>query len=200
VAVVSINKKLNLAIPFETETGKIWVHSVPLSREVFEAHYLVLTKTLSAVYTKGLGPAMAPRIASLMLRDTAKELEIEDQVQNQLIQEIYRLTNVIMPNPAGGWQTVPFGEVKMKKLVDEDIVSEAENAIIYFIVASAVHLKKELSMAYQGLTEIWNAQITSSNVTVFSNSLGTSTPGDNSGGKPQTIPPGSVPRVSSVPS
>lgn len=197
--VVSINKKLNLVVPLETDAGKIWVHSVPLSREVFEANFLVLTKTLSAIYVNGLGPAMAPRVAAMMLRDTAKEMEIEEQVQNNLILEIYRLSNVLLPQPTGGWQTVPFGEVKMKKMVDEDSLSEAENALVYFIVASAVHIKKELPMAYQGLKQIWNAQITPLNVTAFSNSLMTSTGDENTGEKP-AIPNPMVPRVSSVPS
>lgn len=198
--VVSLNKKLNLVVPLETDAGKFWVHSVPLSKEVFEANYLVLTKTLSAIYTAGLGPAMAPRIAAMMLRDTAKEMEIEEQVQNNLVQEIYRLTNVLLPNPAGGWQTVPFAEVKMKKMVDDEALSEAENAIVYFIVASAVHIKKELPMAYQGLKSIWNAQITPLNVTAFSNSLMTSTSGDNTGEKPPETPKVVGQRVSSVPS
>jgi hypothetical protein len=198
--VVSINKKLNLVIPLETDVGKFWVHSVPLSKEVFESNYLVLTKTLSAIYMNGLGPAMAPRVSAMMLRDTAKEMELEEQIQNNLFQEIYRLTNVLMPQPTGGWQTVPFGEVKMKKLVDEDALAEAENAIVYFIVASAVHIKKELPMAYQGLKQIWNAQIIPSNVTVFSNSLTTSTGEGNTGEKPPEIPKVMVPRASSVPS
>jgi hypothetical protein len=198
--VVSINKKLNLVVPLDTDTGKVWVHSVPLSKEVFEANYLVLTKTLSAIYMAGLGPAMAPRVAAMMLRDTAKEMEIEESVQSSLFMEIYRLTNVLLPNPAGGWQTVPFHEVKMKRLIDEESLAEAENAIIYFIVASAVHIKKELPMAYQGLKQIWNAQITPSNVTVFSNSLGTSTGEENTGEKSPETPKPVVPRASSVPS
>jgi hypothetical protein len=198
--VVSINKKLNLAVPLETDAGKIWVHSVPLSKEVFEANYLVLTRTLSAIYVNGLGPAMAPRVAAMMLKDTAKEMEIEEAVQNNLIQEIYRLSNVLLPNPNGGWQTVPFGEVKMKKMVDEDALSEAENAIVYFIVASAVHIKKELPMAYQGLKQIWSGQITPLNVTAFSNSLTTSTGEGNTGEKPPETPKVAVPRMSSVPS
>jgi hypothetical protein len=196
--VININKKLNLSLPFDTDTGKIWIHSVPLSREVFEANYLILAKTLSAIYTNGLGPAMAPRVAALMLKDMAKEMAIEDQVQMTLVQEIYRLTNVLMPQQTGGWQTLPYAEVKMKKLVDEEILSEAENAIIYFIVASAVHRKAELPMAYRGLQEIWNAQTTLLNVTAFSNSLTTSTTADNTGEKPtkEVV----VPKVSSIPS
>jgi hypothetical protein len=198
--VVSINKRLNLAVPLDTDMGKIWVHSVPLSREVFESNYLVLTRTLSAIYSNGLGPAMAPRVSAMLLRDTAKEMEIEETVQNNLFQEIYRLTNVLMPKSTGGWETVPFGEVKMKKMVDEESLSEAENAIVYFIVASAVHIKKELPMAYQGLKSIWSAVITSSNVTVFSNSLTTSTGEGNTGEKVPETPKPPVQRASSVPS
>jgi hypothetical protein len=143
---------------------------------------------------------MAPRVAAMMLKDTAKEMEIDEVVQNNLIQEIYRLSNVLLPQPTGGWQTVPFAEAKMKKMVDEESLAEAENALVYFIVASAVHIKKELPMAYQGLKQIWSAQITPLNVTAFSNSLATLTGEGNTGEKPLETPKVMVPKVSSVPS
>jgi hypothetical protein len=201
MAPVTINRRLNLVLPVETEKGKIWVHSVPISREVFESNYLLMTKTLSSIYSNGIGPSMAPRIAALMLRDTAKEMDETADVSGPLIQEIYRLTNFLMPSSnGGGWQTVSFSEVKMKKLVDEQILSEVENTIIYFIVASALHLKSELPMAYQGLKSTWNAQTTLLNVTEYGNSLQTVTPVESTGEKIQETPKIPVPRVSSVPS
>jgi hypothetical protein len=198
---VTINRRLNLAIPLETEKGKIWVHSVPISREVFESNYLLLAKTLSKIYFNGIGPSMAPRIAALMLRDTAKEMDEEVDVSSALLQEIFRLTNFLMPNTDGkGWATVSFHEVKMKKLIDEQLLSEVENAIIYFIVASAIHLRSELSMAYQGLKGTWNAETTSLNSTEYGNSLQTVTPVESTGEKIQETPKIVVPRVSSIPS
>jgi len=201
-AQVSVNKKLNIVIPIELDSGKIWIHSVPLSREIFDTNYMLLTKTLSFMYMNGVGPSMAPRIAALALRDVAKEMNEERDISQDLIHEIYRITNVVMPRAdnGGGWQTIPFMEAKNKKLIDEQTISEVENALIYFIVASAVHLKNELPMAYQGLRSIWSAQTTLSNVTEFSNSLTTSTPVANIGEKIPETPKATVQRASSVPS
>jgi hypothetical protein len=199
---VTINKKLNLVIPIDTDSGRIWAHSVPISYEVFDSNFWLLTRTLSNLYANGIGPAMAPRIARLCLRDTAKEMDNEKDISYDLIQEIYRLTNFLIPNPnGGGWQTIPFLEVRDKNLIDIQSIREVENAIVYFIVASALHLKSELPMAYQGLKNIWNAQTTSLNVTEYSNSLVTSTMGENTGEKPVVAPQRPVVRaVSSIPS
>jgi hypothetical protein len=192
---VAINKKLNLVLPVETETGKIWVHSVPLSREVFESNYLILTKTLSNLYANGIGPSFAHRVALLSLKDTAKEIDSENDVSYNLINEIHRLTNVLMP-VSGQWQTIPFAEVINKKLIDEQQISEVENAIVYFTAASAVHLKSELQMALQGLKNNWNAQTTLLNVTEYGNSLVTSTIKENIGERVVTM----AQKASSVPS
>lgn len=202
MAPVTINKKLNLVLPVETDTGKIWVHSVPISKEVFESNYLLLTKTLANMYANGIGPAFGPRIARLALKDVAKEMNDEEDISVPLVNEIHRLTNFLMPSTNGaGWQTIPFPEVVQKKLVDDVILSEVENAVIYFIVASAVHLKSELQMALQGLKTNWKAQFISSTVTEYGNSLTTSTPQETTGEKTTAVPQRPMaPRVSSVPS
>jgi hypothetical protein len=202
MAPVAINKKLNLVLPVETDAGKIWVHSVPISREVFESNYLLLTKTLAELYINGIGPAFGPRIAKLTLRDVAKEMNEEEDISINLINEVHRLTNFLMPSTNGsGWQTISLHEVIQKKLVDEAIISEVENAVIYFIVASAVHLKSELQMAMQGLKTNWKAQTTLLTVTEYGNSLMTSTPQESTGEKTIVAPQKPMaPRVSSVPS
>jgi hypothetical protein len=195
MAPLTINKKLNLVIPIDTENGKIWVHSVPIAKEVFESNYLVLTKTLSNLYANGIGPSFSPRIALYCLKDTAKEIDETNDVSSNLLNEIYRLTNVLMPSN-GQWQTIPFVEVKNKKLIDEQYLSEVENAIVYFIVASAVHLKSELQMAFLGLKNSWSAQTTLLTVTEFGNYLLTLTKDESSGEKSAIM----APKQSSVPS
>jgi hypothetical protein len=193
MAEVTINKKLNLVLPVDIENGRIWVHSMPISIEVFDSNWLLLTKTLSNLYANGIGPAMAPRVAMRMLKETAKEIDDKIDISNPLIQEIYRLTNVLMPNPSGvGWRTVPYFEVKKQKFMDDQSQAEVDNAIAYFIVASAMHLKSELPMAYTGLKSIWNAQTTSLNITEYGNSLTTSTSEENTG---ETIPPPPPPLI-----
>jgi hypothetical protein len=208
MAEVAINKRLNLVIPIDSDSGKIWIHSTPVSREIFESNYLLLVKTLSNLYGNGIGPAMAPRVASFVLKDTAKEMDDKKDVSADFLQEVYRLSNFLMPNPDGrGWRTVPFSEAKNRNMVDATSISEVENAIIYFTVASALHLRKELPMAYQGLKSIWDAETTSLNVTQYGNSLTTLTPGESTGEKPIPVanigaptPPSVVARLSSIPS
>jgi hypothetical protein len=179
---ISINKKLNLVLPLETDNGKIWIHSVPISREVFESNYLLLVRTLSDLYANGIGPSFAPRVARLRLKDTAKEMNDQEDISANLMNEIHRLTNALMPSN-GQWQTIPFIEVINRKLIDDQTIAEVENAIVYFTVASAVHLRNELQMAYQGLKNSWNAQTTLLNVTEYGNSLVTSTTKENIGEK-----------------
>jgi hypothetical protein len=195
---VTLNKKLNLVIPLDTDKGKIWIHSTPISKEIFESNYLLLTKTLANLYSNNIGPSFGPRIALLSLKDTAKEMDETNDLSSGLLQEINRITNVLMPDQTGRWQVIPFVEVINKKLIDEQQISEVENAIVYFIVASAVHLKSELQMAYLGLKNSWSAQTTLLNVTEYGNSLTTSTTGVNTGEKEQAAH--QVPKPSSVPS
>jgi hypothetical protein len=195
MANMTLNKKLNLVMPVDTEAGKIWVHSVPISMEVFESNYMLLTKTLAYLYLNGIGPAFSPRIARRALKDVAKEMNDEEDISTSLMNEIYRITNFLMPKD-GQWQTVSFYEARNKKLIDEQILSEVENAVVYFIVASAVHLKSELQMAFQGLKTNWNVELTSLSVTDYGNSLTTSTTAARTGEKPPVV----VQKLSSIPS
>lgn len=200
MATIAINKKLNLVLPVDTDSGRIWVHSVPISKEIFDSNYLLLTKTLAFLYANGVGPAFGPRIAKMALIDVAKEMDDETDISSNLLNEIYRITNVLMPTPNGPWQTVPLYEVKTKKLVDEQLIAEVENAIVYFTVASAVHLRSELQIALQGLKTNWNAETTSLNVTEYGNSLTTSTQTGTIGEKPRETPKVAVLKGSSIPS
>ena len=202
---ISINRRLNLVLPMELdEHHKIYFHSIPIGKEVFEANYLLMTRTLANLYMNGIGPSMAPRVARLALRDIAKEIDDQTDVSQNLMNEIERLTTVIMPSSnGGGWVTLPYFEVKNRKLVDEQILMEVENAIVYFIVASALHLRSELQMAYQGLIGIWKAETTLLASTEYMRSLQTSTQIVNTGEKPEKVvaqPKQTVQSALSIPS
>jgi hypothetical protein len=200
---ITINRKLNLVLPIELdEHRKIYFHSMPISIEVFDANFWLLTQTLASLYAHGIGPSMSPRIALRALRDCAKQMDETTDISVDFLNEIYRLTTVIMPNTnGGGWITLPYYEVKNKKLVDEQILVEVENAIVYFIVASALHLRSELEMAFQGLVGIWKAETTSLNPTEYMRSLPTLTQTVSTGEKPPVAPQRQVAQpVSSIPS
>jgi hypothetical protein len=200
MANITINKKLNLVLPIEDDNKKIWFYSTPISREVFEANYLLLVKTLSNLYFNGIGPGMAPRIAGYTLRDIAKEMNSTVDISQSFVNEIYRLTFVFMIDPVTNkWKTFPYLEVKNKKMVDEDVLMEVENALIYFTVASAIHLKSELPIIMTGLNQIWGAETTSLDPMAYCNSLTTLTQEENIGESPPQIQNVSVPKASSIP-
>ena len=100
-----INKALNLVIPVDWEMGgQIFVHSTPISREVFEQYFLVISKTFAAIFSQGLGAVAGPRIAYLMLKKTAEDMGLwagPAGVGAGLMNEMIRLSNVIMPDEKG---------------------------------------------------------------------------------------------------
>jgi hypothetical protein len=180
MADVKLNRKLNLVMDVETDDGLIHVHSVPISREVFEDNFLAISRAFTAVYTNGLGPVTGPRVAALLLKQEAQTLGVWDRTQQSLLAEIYRLTNIIAPGPSG-WETMPFDVAKKRGILDDAAAAEVENCIVYFICASSIHLKAELTVAMEGLSTLWGAQTTLSNVTEYIRSLPTSTQEETTG-------------------
>ena len=182
---VILNRKLNIVVTVETEKGPVHIHSVPIGRNVFEDNYLVISKAFTQVYSHGLGPVTGPRVAALLLRDEAKRLDVWERTQQSLMNEIYRLTNVIAPTD-NGWEQFPFIVAKQRGILDEDAAAEVENCIVYFTCASSVHLRAELAVAMEGLNTLWGAQTTSLNVTDYLRSLPTLIPVENTGESPKT--------------
>ncbi len=185
MADIILNRKLNIVLSVETEKGPVHIHSTPIGREVFEDNYLVISRAFTQVYTHGLGPVTGPRVAALLLRDEAKKLGVWEHTQQSLMAEIYRLTNVIAPSE-NGWEQFPFNVAKARGIMDADTAAEVENCLVYFTCASSVHLRAELTVALEGLSTLWGAQTTSSNVTEYQRSLPTWTPEEIIGESPKT--------------
>jgi hypothetical protein len=185
MAEVKLNRKLNLVMDVETYEGKVYIHSMPISREVFEDNFLVISRAFTAVYTNGLGPVTGPRVAALILKQEAKSLNIWERTQQSLMAEIYRLTNVISPSE-NGWESMPFDVARKRGILDDDAAAEVENCIVYFTCASSIHLKAEMAVAMEGLKTLWDAQTTLSNVTEYTSSLRTSTQEETTGESPKT--------------
>lgn len=207
-----IDRKLNLVIPLydaevvrmDEKTGKpligadgkavtflpvrMHVHSTPISREVFEANFLLISKTFAAIYNGGLGFTVGPRVAALQLAKTAADSG-EPESALALMNEVRRLSNVIAPGPQG-WTAVPLQTVLDEKLIDGDERSEVENAIVFFTVASAVHRKTEIASVLEGACQLWGGRTESLNSTEFAASLPTSMPAATTGetAKPSSIP------------
>lgn len=191
---IKLNRKLNMVIPIETRDGiTIYVHSTPIMRETFETYFEPIARTFTQIYSAGHGIYSGPRVAELILRKVATQMNMwdgENGVKNGLIVEIHRLTNVATPSPAG-WTYLPWEIAVKDGLVDEDDASEVENALVFFTVASAMHKKSELRPLLESALSLWGAQPESLKLTDYLASLPTSTVTENTGGKPT---------VSSIPS
>jgi len=183
---VSINRKLNLVLTVETEKGTVHIHATPISREIFEDNFLVISRAFTAVYTNSLGPVTGPRVAALLLKQEAKTMNVWERTQQSLMAEIYRLTTVISPTE-GGWEEIPFDIARKRGILSADDAAEVENSLVYFICASAIHLKAEMTVAMEGLSTLWGAQTTSLNVTEYMRSLPISTPEETTGEKQTAV-------------
>ncbi|MEJ0017536.1 MAG: hypothetical protein WDN25_13415 [Acetobacteraceae bacterium] len=181
---MKISETLNLVVPIDQPDGTtIYVHSTPLSREVFETYYLVIAKTFSAIYGEGLSDIAGPRIAAMLLRDVAVRSglwEGPNGAERGLMAEIRRLSNVVMPGP-NGWQTIPYQDAVDRKMIDSQDVGEVENALVFFTVASAMHRRPTLAEMLPGAVKLWGAQTSSSSCMAFAGSLSTSSGTASSG-------------------
>jgi hypothetical protein len=196
---MKIDRRLNLVLSVTRDDGtEVWVHHTPIRREIYEQHFLVLTKTMAAMYEQSLPPTMSARIALLMIRKVADELDVRQQVETTLLPEIWRMTMVLVPSQPqlvnggsiGGWQPLPLEKVMQEKIISEEDAEEVKNYVCFFTAASWIHRKSELDeIVYPMLTRS-GSQIVSSNSTDFMASLQTSTPAASTGAMatPSSIP------------
>ena len=180
-----LDRKLNIVIPVELDDGStVHVHSEPINRAIFETYFDIMGRVFTQVYMGGYGHVTGPRVAKLLLRKTAVAAGAWDGpagVQN-LINEINRMTNVIVCGLTG-WTTLPYEDAIRQKLFNEDDQSEIENAIVFFILASAIHRKAELRPILDQALPMWGGSVTPLNCTEYAASLPISTLGANTGAK-----------------
>lgn len=179
---VRINERLNLVLTIDRADGSTaYVHSTPIRRDIFDQHFLVLTRTLTSMYAQGFGPGTCQRMAARMLRKTATEMGIWDGpsgVQTTLMAEMRRLSNAIVPS-SKGWETIPYEDAIAGKKFDDDDIDGIENTLVFFTAASWVHSMKELG------DEIYPMLgTTSSNCMAFAGSLPSLSGGVSSGETP----------------
>jgi hypothetical protein len=169
---MKINEKLNLVIPIYTDDKiSAYVHSTPISRETYEVNYLLLAKTFTAIHAEGVGEITAPRVAALMMKDFARR-DNNPNAAEVLMNEIRRLSSVVQPNPNGsGWQAIPLQEAISKKSLDEDDISEVENAVAFFICVVHLYPKNLVKGFLTGAMRLWGSQITPHTSTEFIRSL-----------------------------
>ena len=149
---LSINERLCLVIPIYDDQVedkvKAYIHATPLSREVFEANF----------------------IAQQLVGAEGDSNELVAPLQN----EIRRLTNLLVVAD-GRWQMVPLEQAIAQRMLSIDDLSEVENALVYFIVCSAMHHRRLLANILPGAVKLWGAATSSLSCTAFLASLPIST-------------------------
>jgi hypothetical protein len=192
---VLLDPKLNLVVPLERADGTmLWAHAQPISKLVFDAHYLALAQAFTAIYQAGISMHAGPRVAANILRQTIASSGRDEATNRGLLAEIRRLTNIVLPGE-GGYSVLPFEDAARKRLLDEDEIAEVEGLITFFILNSAIHRKTILPGFLRAANDLWGTSTTSSNVTEFVASLPTSTAAASTGGTAPTppAPPSSIP-------
>ena len=175
---MKIDKHLNLVIPIQTDTGLVYIHSAPISRECFEQYFLVISKTFAAIHAEGLGSLAGPRIAYLMLKEIATQMGKWKDVEHGLINEITRLSNAVLLT-SSGWKSVPMEVVKTE--LSEDDFRDFQGYAVFFICVSAMHKKAMVEATMAAMSALWDTLITSLDCTEFVKSLPTSTEIENTG-------------------
>ena len=187
---MKIDKNLNLVIPIygdDDSTVRAYVHSTPIAREVFEKYFMTIAQTFASIYGGGLGQLGGPPVAMLLLKQQAEKANAWDGpegINAGLVEEIRRMTSVIVPGePGKGWQPLPLQVAVDRGFLNPDDKAEVENAIVFFIVVSAMHNRAVRRPILEGAVDLWGAQISSLNSSAFAASLATSTATGNSGEK-----------------
>lgn len=191
---MKIDKRLKIVVPVERDDGSTaYVHAEPLFEETFDKFYLIIGQAFAQLHAGGLGLFAGPRVAAKLIKTIAEKQGVwegEDGVERGLFGEMRRLAAFVVPNTSGAWEPVPFEEAVARDLLSAPDVSEVENALAFFIVASAMHKRKELPIVLAVVSRIWDAQTSLLNSTEYAASLATSTATENIGEKavPSSIP------------
>lgn len=178
-----LDDNLCMIIPVPRGSREIYVHVAPLSREVFEAHWLVIAKTFAVINAEGLSIISGPRVAGLALKSVAQTMGVwegAEGVERTLVAEMVRLSNVVQPGDVG-WQSVPMAVALEKGTFSAREKAEVIGAIVFFTVLSAMHRMETLTAILQSTGDLWGTRTTSSNATEFAASLPTSTATGNTG-------------------
>lgn len=179
-----VDSKLNLVLPLDVvrggKTEMMYVHCTPISREVFDRYFLVLSKTYASILREGLGWSVGAAVAYKMLKKVSQDDDAWDDkngsvgVKRGLAAEIVRLSNVLASTP-GGWEMVPLEVAQTQGYLSEDDHEEVLNAATFFTLASRVMMKRhwdEIRLEFAGL---WGGKITSLDCGEFSRSSEMST-------------------------
>lgn len=194
---VTINRKLNLVIPIvRGDDTTLYIHSSPISSEVYETYYRVLSKTWASIVEDGVLRSAGPSVSYFKLKDVAENTmrapglnwwDGPDGVNGEkgLINAMLQRSNALVMHAEKGWGTLPLSLALQQGLIDDDEKREVLALIVFFTVLSHVPPRLDRKDMIEGMARNFNYQATFSNATEYAISLKTSTIEENTGEKNQ---------------
>lgn len=178
----TINRRLNLVLLLETPKGELQVHHEPIDRLTYEAHFLLITLTMTRYYQRNIPPLTAARSAHLMMKEVAKDEDRLKDFEENLMPEIIRRTNVLVPTN-GVIMPMPLQTALNNGTITDDDRAEVLNHVCFFTAASWGHKPDELDAVIYPLLNASGLRTTSLNCTELITSLMTSTQTGDTGKK-----------------
>lgn len=176
---MQINTALNLVLPIRRDAaGKptLYAYHTPISREVFEANWRIIGAAYATVFDdpRYAGSA-AVRVATLALKDAAKDEGIGLDLAGPLLADIKRLTMILAPTDAG-FVPQPVDVAIGRGIIDADDWSEVESVLVFFTCAFSIAPRSRQAPVANRLAPVIGGSITSLPPMEWLASLPTSTP------------------------
>lgn len=175
VSIMKINH--NLALTYDI--GDFKGYSIPVSREVFEANFKLISATKAALFSGDWKQAVqvGQIIATLTLLDEGRKLA--DKSENKgdygakaLLQEIKRLTTILVPS-SSGWDYATVDECIKSNKIQEEQWKEVESDLVFFMCVYALSRTSEKQNAVEALCSIQPFTPVYSSLEDYMNSLET---------------------------
>lgn len=198
---MKINRSMNIVLKYASEArGTIYVYSVPVSREVYNSNFEVLSLTHSRLWDKGTHYAVTESrsVSKLMLKKVAesmgdpKEGGLWPLIDREFINEIARLTSIAVATPNSGYEQMTLTDAVSRELIDAEDRDEIENELVFFTLETYANRR-------QNLLARWPLLFTSLSFTDYLSSSLTSKPAENSGVAPAASTEAPPERLASVP-
>lgn len=171
-----INNRLNLVSTLNRADGSIaYIHAVPLPFEVVEEN-CVLLGNLFSNFMGLVGTIGAPRVAGMMLRkrissDRAAGIIPAD---GPTVVDAIQRTSTFIYSDKGEWKTIPLTVALTQELLSPEEFRDVEGELVFFMVASAIQRANLIPITVGKSLAMYSAQLTSSSITEWKNSLPTS--------------------------
>ena len=168
---IAITGEFNLAIPvLENDTHVLWIHSRPVSKDIFKKYYLPLSKAFSQLHAEGINVLAGPKVATYLLEDIGDQLGQGTLIREGFINEIRRITTCCIFTGTK-WETIPLEVAAKKNKLADDIIEEAVAAAIFFTLNWHGLPRQARQMMIKMAADLHNWQLTSLPATAWADSL-----------------------------